>query len=224
MSRVRRPGFASSLLAGLTVLGAACGGRGDGVMVTEPPPPGYEEGIASEREAKDERFRTDEDTPLLAEDLPGFEGLEYWPVDPDYRLVGPIHRYAEPQQFTILSTSGKPRPCERYGWMDFRLKGRTLRLHVYRLLDTGERAGVDSFFLPFTDATTGKETYPAGRYIDLREEGRNRYVLDFNRTYNPLCAYGAPERYVCPVTPPENRLPVRIEAGEWGYKRHGIPE
>ncbi len=188
-------------------------------MAAAPPPPGWAEEIAAQRAAKDEEFKTSPDTPLLASDVPSFKGLDYWPPDPAYRFVGPIARDASPTRFTILSTTGKQRPCETYGTAVFDVRGKVCRLRIYRLLDAPKASGAAALFLPFTDATTGGETYPAGRYVDLEGPDGGPYVLDFNRAYNPLCAYGAPERFACPVTPAENRLPVRIEAGERGYKR-----
>ena len=166
-------------------------------------------------------MREDPDTPLLAEDVKTFRGLDYWPPDPSYRFIGPIEINDRLERFTIVSTSGKPRPCERYGRVRFRLGRRILTLQVYRLLDVATRSGEESLFLPFLDHTSGLETYPAGRYVELLGPKGGPYVLDFNRAYNPLCAYGAPERFACPVTPGENRLPLRIEAGERGYRRRG---
>ena len=85
------------------------------------------------------------------------------------------------------------------------------------MLDNPQEGAAD-FFLAFTDETTGRETYPAGRYIELDGPPGGPYVLDFNLAYNPYCAYGRPERFACPRTPPENRLSVPIEAGERGYR------
>jgi uncharacterized protein len=208
----------AAILAALAGL-ACCGRGGSDRMTASPPPPGWAETILKERAAKDRQFRTDPETPLRAADVPTFRGLEYWPPDPSYRLAGPIRRDARPRRFTILSTTGKPRPCETYGSVAFDLGGKRCTLEIYRLLDTGAAPGVLGLFLPFTDLTTGRETYPAGRYVDLAGPDLGPYVLDFNRAYNPSCAYGAPERYACPVTPAENRLPVRIEAGERGFRK-----
>jgi hypothetical protein len=207
------------ILSALTGL-AACGPRQGDLMVVSPPPPGWAGGIAAERAAKDREFLTDPETPLRAADVPTFKGLDYWPPDPSYRFAGPMERDARPKRFTILSTTGKPRPCETYGSVVFDLRGKRCTLRIYRLLDTGATPGVQGLFLPFTDETTGRETYPAGRYVDLAGPEGGPYVLDFNRAYNPSCAYGSPERFACPVTPAENRLSVRIEAGERGYKKH----
>jgi uncharacterized protein len=209
-----------SVILALLAGAAACGPRQGDMMVVSPPPADWAKGIAEERAAKDRELRTDPETPLRAADVPTFKGLDYWPPDPSYRLAGRIQQEANPTRFTILSTTGKPRPCETYGSVVFDLRGKRCKLRIYRLLDTGATPGVEGLFLPFTDETTGRETYPAGRYVNLAGPEGGPYVLDFNRAYNPSCAYGSPERYACPVTPAENRLSVRIEAGERGYKRH----
>lgn len=211
----------SGLLVMGVVIGLAvgCAPAGDGVMTNVEPPSGWEERIAAERSDKDKKFIEDPESPLLPEDRASFQGLDHWPPDPAYRLVGPLHVHEEPEQFEIPTTTGKLRPCERYGWLTFDLRGRRGTLQVYRLLDVSDADDEVTLFLPFTDATTGKETYPAGRYVDLERRDDGLYVLDFNRAYNPLCAYGAPERYICPATPRENHLGVRVEAGERGYKR-----
>ncbi len=179
---------------------------------------GWEETLRADRSDRDRQIREDPATPLLAEDVKTFRGLEYWPPDPALRFVGPVVVNDRLERFTIVTTSGKPRPCERYGTVRFVIEGRTHSLQVYRLLDVAARPGEESLFLPFQDATSGRETYPAGRYVDLTGPRGGPYGLDFNRAYNPSCAYGAADRFACPVTPPENRLGVRIEAGERGYK------
>jgi hypothetical protein len=117
---------------------------------------------------------------------------------------------------TMVTTAGKTRPCERWGRVTFLRKGRELSLQVYRLLDRPEGSGGAGLFLPFKDATSGKETYAAGRYVDLDGPDGGPYVLDFNRAYNPSCAYGEPLRFQCPVPPPENALDVAVRAGERG--------
>lgn len=197
----------------------SCDGGENRVRPKEPPSH-WVERIRQERAAKDVLFANPTETPVPSRDLPSFRGLQYWPPDPAYHLVGPLQRHERPQRFTIVTTSGQERPCERYGHLDLVVGGRACRLQVYRLLDQAIVPGAQGLFVPFTDGTTGGETYPAGRYVDLGEQD-GEVVLDFNRAYNPLCAYGAPERYRCPVTPRENRLPVRIEAGERGYRHAG---
>jgi len=224
-----------SLAAAIALLALipGCGEESSGMMSAVPPPQGWNGALLEQRAAKDENFRADPETPLLAEEVAGFEGLEYWPPDRKYYFAGRVNMYFEPEKFTIISTAGLERPCAKAGWVSFELDGQRLSLQVYRLLDDGQRLslqvyrlldrepepGSTGFFLPFIDGTTGEESYPSGRYIDLIGPRGGPYLLDFNGAYNPLCAYGSPERYVCPVTPAENRLPVRIEAGERGYRK-----
>ena len=211
-------GSRSLLAAGIISSLAGCGGGTDGVMEPIPAPRSWAERTTEERRQKDEQFKTDPASPLLPGDLPTFRGLSYWPPDPSYRFVGRLHVNERPERFTILTTSGKPRPCEKYGEVRFLLQGTECTLQVYRLLDTEPLPGVSRLFLPFTDGTTGKETYVAGRYVSLEGPQDGPFLLDFNRASNPWCAYGAPDRFACPVAPAENRLPVRVEAGERAFK------
>jgi len=197
---------------------AGCGTQPSGALISIPPPEHWQEHLLSQRAEKDRYFGSDPQSPLTAEDLASFVGLEYWKPDAGYYFVGRVNSYLDPERFEIVSTSGKLRPCEKVGWVGFEIDGQQLRLQVYRMLDQEPLAGGRGFFLPFMDGTTGEETYPAGRYIELQGPEGGPFVLDFNTASNPWCAYGSPERYVCPVTPPENRLPVRIEAGERGYR------
>ena len=108
----------------------------------------------------------------------------------------------------IPTSDGQLRPAHRAGTFAFDLDGQPRRLTAY-VLDgsTGE-----SLFVPFLDATSGTETYGAGRYLDLEPEEDETYALDFNLAYHPYCVYA--RSYSCPLTPAENRLPDRIEAGE----------
>jgi len=199
----------------LTMLAVGCGPSHDGSMVSVVTPRDWAVGLERQRGLKDDYFRRGADTPLSAEAKAVFEGLEYWEPDPGLYFVGDLRRHPNPQQFEIVTTSGQERPCERFGWVSFPIDGEVRTLQVYRLLDIVDEW--EGLLLPFRDATTGTETYPAGRYLDLEGPPGGPYVLDFNRAYNPSCAYGDVARFACPVTPPENRLEVRVEAGERGY-------
>lgn len=213
---------ARASVATVLIVAAAisCRGPAGDPLEVAPPPEGWEESLREERASRDESMRGDPDGPIPPSELAAFAGLEYWPPNPDLRFRGAINRYESPERLTIITTTGRERPCERYGWIRFRAGGRHHTLQVYRLLDA-PGAGVRQFFLPFTDLTNGVETYPAGRYVNLDGPEDGPYVVDFNYAYNPLCAYGRPEKYVCPVPPRENALSVRIEAGERGWHRTG---
>lgn len=199
----------------------ACAPSGSGRMIAVDPPRGWAERIEADRASKDDYFRDNPDSPLLAERRESFAGLDYYPLDPSLRFEGPVHFYPQPQPLTMITTTGQSRPAEKVGWLSFVVGEQVCVLQVYRMLDSEPRPGVESLFLPFADVTSGEQTYGAGRYVDLVLDRDGDYVLDFNRASNPWCAYGAPERFACPRTPDANRLPVAIEAGERGYERHG---
>jgi len=206
------------LLSVAALPGGGCGSAERGLMVPIPPPRYWEAELISYREAKDRQFKTSAGSPLLPEDVADFAGLDYWEPDPDLYFVGPIHTYREPERVDVITTTGQKRPAEKHGYVRFRLGGQVQTIQVYRLLDQEPRDGVDGLFVAFTDVTTGKDTYPAGRYIDFLGKAGGPYVLDFNLAFNPSCAYGDPERFACPRAPADNRISVRIEAGERGYK------
>jgi uncharacterized protein (DUF1684 family) len=197
---------------------AGCAEPHGTLMIHVPPPADWEARIAAARTSREDYFRHGADSPLPEADRAGFTGLDYWPLVPELYRVGTIERDPAPQPLQMVTTAGDLRPAERVGALSFEFEGRRLRLQVYRLTDREPAGDVTDFFLPFKDATSGVETYPAGRYVDLQGPRDGPYVLDFNTAYNPSCAYGAPERFACPATPSENALPVRIEAGERGYR------
>lgn len=162
---------------------------------------------------KDEFFKTDPDSPIPTKDRPGFHGLEYYPVDPSLKFSARLIRHQSPEQIRLGTNTGEIRSGLRYGYFDFQVQGKICRLQVYRLEDAP--AGGAGLFIPFRDATTGVETYSAGRYLDLKENTSGIYELDFNRAYNPSCAYDY--EYSCPVPPAENTLAAAIRAGEKKY-------
>ena len=183
---MRKAGAALCLL-----LVAGCGAD-RGPMRQATPPEGYAAAVLASRAEKDLEYATDPDSPIPAGMRSAFRGLQYWPVDPRYRLAGPLEVFEQRERFTLVTTMGEARPCERYGRLTFVLDGGELHLSVYRLLDGRQTGTVADLFVPFMDATTGKETYPAGRYVNLEDQGGGRYVLDFNLAYNPSCAYRRP--------------------------------
>jgi uncharacterized protein (DUF1684 family) len=173
----------------------------------------YQGAIDGYRKEKDAFFKTSPHSPIPAEERESFEGLPYYPVDPDLVFEGlGLEPYAgtEPTSFQIPTSDGQLRPARRAGTFSFDLDGAPRRLTAY----TFESSPPDShsLFVPFLDETSGHETYGAGRYLDLEPDDDGTYALDFNLAYHPSCVY-APQ-YSCPLTPAENRLATRIEAGE----------
>jgi uncharacterized protein len=171
----------------------------------------YQAAIAGYRAEKDAFFKASAHSPIPEEEREAFEGLPYYPIDEDLVVDGlSLEPYAgsEPSSFEIPTSDGKLRPAHRAGTFAFDLNGAPRRLTAYQL--DGSRG--DSLFVPFLDETSGRETYGAGRYLDLEPDEDGTYAIDFNLAYHPSCVY-AP-KYSCPLTPAENRLATRIEAGE----------
>jgi len=139
-----------------------------------------------------------------------YKGMQFFPPDLSYHIVAALTPNPKPDTTIILSTRGNQRHGVRVGWFDFKVKGIPCRLEATRLLEPG--VGEKDFNLFFTDATTGKETYSVGRYLDPQLRPDGRYVLDFNLCYDPACAYS--EHYNCPIPPTTNRLKVPIRAGQ----------
>jgi uncharacterized protein len=139
-----------------------------------------------------------------------YKGLEFFPVDPSYRYVLALTPNPKPDTVIIQSTRGNRRRALRVGWFDFAVKGTPCRLEATRLLEPG--VGENDVSLFFRDATTGKESYPTGRYVDPERRPDGLYVLDFNLCYNPACAVS--DHYNCPIPPKANVLKVAIRAGE----------
>jgi uncharacterized protein (DUF1684 family) len=170
----------------------------------------YAEAIEQYRAQKDDYYRTGGHSPIPEAERKAFTGLPYYPVDSGLRFDGRTlepYTAGEPSDFQIPTSDGKLRPAHRAGILAFDLDGERRALTAYTF-----DAGDESLFVPFLDETSGSETYGAGRYLDLDPEQDGTYTLDFNLAYHPSCVYDP--RFSCPLTPPENRLPVRIEAGE----------
>jgi uncharacterized protein len=171
----------------------------------------YQAAIGGYRAEKDAFFKSSPHSPIPAEEQVAFEGLPYYPIDEDLVFDGlKLEPYAgdEPSSFQIPTSDGKLRPAHRAGTFSFELGGTPRRLTAYVM----NEGNPESLFLPFLDETSGHETYGAGRYLDLEPDEDGTYAIDFNQAYHPSCVY-APQ-YSCPLTPAENRLGTRIEAGE----------
>ncbi len=164
--------------------------------------------VLTERRLKDEAFRSAPDSPIPPSQRRHFVGLCYYPPTREYVIPAVLQRFQRPDTVELASTRvGYRHRMLRYGCFLFPVGDTVLSLTAYKTLGEG-----GLLFVPFTDATTGRETYAGGRYLELQEEPEQEYVLDFNRAFNPYCAYN--EEYACPVVPAENRLPIPIQAGE----------
>lgn len=170
--------------------------------------------VTKDRKVKDLELLRDEKSPLNASDKDLFQGLEYFPVDKRFAFASVLERFPKPEPAVIATSKNRPRSMLCIGLLPFTWEGKTHRLRVYTSTDAEEAR---EWFIPFTDATSGTDTYGAGRFLDITA-ATDSVFLDFNYAYNPYCAYS--DRYDCPVPPKENALPVAIRAGEKNYPLH----
>jgi uncharacterized protein len=169
--------------------------------------------IKKEREEKDRFMRTSAESPF-AKNPEAFKSLSYFEPDPAYRIVARLEPIIEKKVFVLATSDGKEERFMNYAWAHFNHGGVENRLLILEVMQMGPLRG--KLFLAFGDATSGKETYGAGRYLDLNKmPGSNTITLDFNQAYNPYCAYN--DTYSCPFPPAENLLSVAIKAGEKNY-------
>jgi len=139
-----------------------------------------------------------------------YKGLEYFAPDLSYRYELPLTPNPKPETVVILSTRGNQRRATRVGWFEFTVGGQVAKLEAVRLLEPG--VGENDISVFFRDATSGKESYELGRYVDVKKLPSGQFLLDFNAAYNPACAYSV--HYNCPIPPKANVLPIAIRAGE----------
>jgi len=156
------------------------------------------------RAKKDEFFKNHFQSPLTREQKKDFKGLSYFPENEALRLEVKVEPLNDSKPMIMQTSTGGAQEYFRYGKFKFQVDGQEAGLTIYQ--------SEHGFFLPFVDSLAGKETYPAGRYLDLELLPGDRFIVDFNVAYNPLCAYN--EMWSCPITPAENRLKVPIHAGE----------
>lgn len=168
-------------------------------------PETYRQQMSATRQQKDKLMRTDAGSPIT--DKTAFKGLLYFKPDPAYRVVARLEPFADKtQKLVVRMSDGSEEIYDKFAHAVFSLNGNACRLLVVKLQNT--------YSILFRDATSGKETYGGGRYIELdpAKLTDNHAVLDFNTAYNPYCAYNP--TYACPLPPAENTLPIAVKAGE----------
>lgn len=161
--------------------------------------------LARFRADKDSYLRTSPDSPLEGS---AFTGLNYYPPEARLRLEATLEPFATRETVFLETSTGDTQPYLRFGRSSFAVDAQPCTLTLYQPTYAAE----ERFFVPFRDATSGHETYGAGRYLEVSLLPDGRVLLDFNYAYHPFCVYSA--RYRCPLPPAENRLSVAIRAGE----------
>ncbi|MFB6109274.1 MAG: DUF1684 domain-containing protein [Halodesulfurarchaeum sp.] len=168
--------------------------------------------IRHHREEKQHTFTSAEGTPLSERALSAFDGLEFFPIDPDFRLTGRLEPFEDAREGTLEATRGPPMPFEHVGQLGIELGGELAVLEVYRA------TGADALLLPFRDETNGRETWEHGRYVNISAPGesergsRIEVTVDFNLAYHPLCVHDPTVRSAKP--PAENEIRASVRAGE----------
>lgn len=173
----------------------------------------YINAIRKEREEKDQFMRTANESPF-ADSVAAFTGLKYYPANLQYKVTASIVPIQAKKQVILTTNDGKEERYMEYAYAEFDLHGFHNRLLILEMIGMGPTRG--KLFLAFGDRTSAEETYGAGRYLDVEKTpGSNTITLDFNKAYNPYCAYT--EKFSCPLPPPENLMSIPIAAGEKSY-------
>ena len=177
------------------------------------------EEIEAHQASENEHFLNKEKTILSAEDFEHFSSLEFYPIDLKYRVKAKFIRTPTELPFLMPTTTDRLPEYVKYGEAHFNIDGKEFKLALYQSTAAYDEAGYEDYlFLPFTDLTSGDGSYGGGRFLDARIPKGNKIMIDFNKAYNPYCAYN--HKYYCPIPQKENDLLVRIEAGVKAYDNH----
>jgi uncharacterized protein (DUF1684 family) len=164
-------------------------------------------------------FKDASTSPLKTKDLKKFKGLEFFKFDSAYVVKAILKRTPNEEPFEMKTTTSRLPRYVKYAVLEFELKEESFKLDIFQnlnLMDDPEY--VDYLFLPFLDETNGESSYGGGRYIELRIPEGDEILIDFNKAYNPYCAYN--EKYSCPIVPRQNYLRTKVEAGVKAFKKH----
>ncbi len=179
----------------------------------------YKKEISRFQKKLNNEFKDPQESPFSEDDLKNFKSLDFFPVDTNFRVTAKVIRTRDSKPFQMKTNTERLPLYTVYAIVSFKLNGKTYELPVYqnqKLMQTPEYK--DYLFLPFTDLTNGKSTYGGGRYLDLEIPEGNTMIIDFNKAYNPYCAYN--EKYSCPIPPQKNHLDTAIRAGVKKFKEH----
>ena len=165
------------------------------------------------------QYASQEESPLTEEDFKTFKSLEFFPIDTNYRVTAKLKYFKDSKPFNMNTTTDRIAVYKVFATATFEINDREYVLEIYQnqqLLLSVEYE--DYLFLPFTDETNGESSYGGGRFIDLKVTDKETIIIDFNKSYNPYCAYS--DRYSCPIPPKVNHLNVKIPVGVKAYKGH----
>lgn len=157
-------------------------------------------------------------SPLLKKDLKTFKALDFYPINEKFFVNAKFVRTPDEKPFEMPTTTSRKPMYVKYGEAHFSIDGKKFKVNLYQSLDLKKiEEYKDALFLPFTDLTSGVDSYGGGKYIDLKIPEGTTITIDFNRAYNPYCAYN--HKYSCPIPPQENDLAIEIKAGVKKFKK-----
>ena len=174
--------------------------------------------ILQHRASVDSFFRYDSRSPFQQDTGTHFEGIKWFPPDLGFYVRSRLHRYEPSVPVVVLGTKGEERRQLKVGFFEVPYAGRVHQLNAYKEDESSDSRYLKNLSVWFTDATTNKETYGVGRYLDVGEENPDSeyiYTLDFNAAYNPYCAYSS--LYSCAIPRREDHFDIPIRAGETKY-------
>ncbi len=168
------------------------------------------------------KFHNKETSPLTAKDLKKFSALRFYKIDKKFKVSAKLVKEKDPVVFEMQTTTSRKPLYVKYGTLSFTIDGKEQTLAIYQNKDFDRDPQYrDYLFLPFTDKTSGEESYGGGRYLDVLTTDENKdgtITIDFNKSYNPYCAYNS--NYSCPLTPKENTVSIALKAGVKVFKKH----
>lgn len=164
-------------------------------------------------------YKDSVESPLSKDDRLKFKKHQFYPIDLSYRVLADFILTPNEKTFDMPTTSGKFKEYVKYGEVHFMIHKRKFKLNVYRSIALLKLEEYKNYlFLPFKDFTNSIETYGGGRYMDLIIPETSKIIIDFNKAYNPYCAYS--DKFSCPIIPIENSLKIDIKAGIKGSIEH----
>ena len=177
-------------------------------------PEAYIEKIEKERERQFKYLRFNVESPLTEDQKRNLQTLTFYEINPEYKVKARLIPIENKKVRQVPMTDGSTERYIEHSYAEFELGGKTNKL---LLLQSVSESDMRNFFLAFADETSGRDTYGGGRYLNVRQDGKNSITIDFNLAYNPYCAYN-PD-YACPLPTKENLLTIAIEAGEKNYDK-----
>ncbi len=166
-----------------------------------------------------DEFKDVQHSPLSKEDIKTFKKLDFFAIDSSFRVVAQLKKHEDSKIFKMQTTTDRLPLYRIYASASFKINNEEYILHIYQNVNLIKTTEFENhLFLPFLDKTNGNTTYGGGRYIDLEIPKGDTMVIDFNKAYNPYCAYN--EKYSCPIPPPINHFKIEINAGVKKYEDH----